>query len=278
MTARNGRRVLKRLLARTSSAGLAGRGFGQAAGGATLLIYHRVGGGSPDERDVATADFVEQLDEVGAVLPPGSVVPLDTAADRIESGNATPSVVLTFDDGFADVYRNAWPHLRERRLPFTIYVASGYVGATMRWEGSTAKAAGPALTWDQLAEMLASGLCTVGNHTRSHARPEALTATELDLCSADIERHLQVQPRHFAYTWGIAVPAMEPALRERFRTAATGRLGRNQPGADLMRLRRVPVRRTDPAEFFRAKLVGALGPERAYAGIVAAAKKAGARA
>jgi hypothetical protein len=126
--------------------------------------------------------------------------------------------------------------------------------------------------------MVASGLCTVGNHTRTHARPEALTEAELDSCSDDLERHLLVRPRHFAYTWGIPVPEMEPALRARFRTAATGRLGRNQPGVDLLRLRRVPVRRTDPAQFFRAKLVGGLGPERAYAGIVAVAKKVGARA
>jgi peptidoglycan/xylan/chitin deacetylase (PgdA/CDA1 family) len=271
MIAQDRRRSLKRQLARTIM------GLGRP-GGATLLIYHRVGGGSPDERDVDTADFVEQLDALDAVLPPDGVVPIDTAADRLESGISAPSVVLTFDDGFADVYRNAWPHLRDRQLPFTIYLASGYVGATMHWEGSTAKAAGPALTWGQLAEMVDSGLCTVGNHTRSHARPEALTEAELDLCSADIERHLGVPPRHFAYTWGVPVPGMEAALQERFRTAATGRLGRNRPGADLMRLRRVPVRQTDPAEFFRAKLVGALGPERAYAGIVAVAKKVGARA
>jgi len=268
VTAQGGRRSVKRQLARASL------GLGRPADGATLLIYHRVGGGSPDERDVTTADFVQQLD----ALPPGTVVPLDTAADRLESGDGSPSVVLTFDDGFDDVYINAWPHLRERRLPFTIYLASGYVGGTMHWEGSTAKAAGPALTWDQLGEMVASGLCTVGNHTRSHARPEALTETELDLCSEDVERHVRVRPRHFAYTWGVPVPEMEPALRARFRTAATGRLGRNRPGVDLLRLRRVPVRRTDPVEFFRVKLVGALGPERAYAGIVAVAKKVGARA
>ena len=42
----------------------------------------------------------------------------------------------------------------------------------MRWEGSTAREQGaPALTWDQLREMVDSGLCTVGNHTHTHVRP-----------------------------------------------------------------------------------------------------------
>ena len=40
----------------------------------------------------------------------------------------------------------------------------------------------------------------------------------------------------------------------------------------------MPVRRTDPIDFFRAKLHGRLIPERAYARIVATAKAVGARA
>lgn len=256
------------------------RGLARCAGqrpapGATVLIYHRVGGGTQDELDLPADRFAAQLD----ALPAGSVVPLDTALDRLDGFDRTPSVVLTFDDGFADVYDNAWPLLRDRGLPFTLYLASGMVGGTMRWEGSTGTSAGaPALTWDQLAEMHGSGLMTIGNHTRSHARPEALTEDELDAASEDIDKNLGVRPDHFAYTWGVPVPGMEHELRCRFRSAATGTLGRNLPGTDPIRLNRVPVRRTDPTEFFRAKLTGNLGPERAYAKVVRLGKKAGARA
>ena len=42
-----------------------------------------------------------------------------------------------------------------------------------------------------------------------------------------------------------------------------------------MRLRRVPVRRTDPDRFFPAKLHGSLRPERAYAGLVRTGKAVG---
>jgi peptidoglycan/xylan/chitin deacetylase (PgdA/CDA1 family) len=239
-----------------------------------VLIYHRVGGGSPDERDLAVDDFARQLDE----LSRHEVVPLDEAVDRIEAGDDRPSVVLTFDDGFADVHEHAWPMLRERRLPFTLYLATGYVGGTMHWDGSTARAAGPALDWSQVLEMHRSGLCTVGNHTHRHVRPEQLDVRELDACSDAVEARLGHRPAHFAYPWGIPVPAMEAQLRTRFRSAVTGRLGRNGPGTDPLHLRRVPVRRSDPPEFFRAKLTGRLGPERAYATVVATAKRAGVRA
>ncbi|GAA1069662.1 polysaccharide deacetylase family protein [Kitasatospora nipponensis] len=270
-----GRTTAARTLIKNRLAGVAGSRPGD---GATLLIYHRVGGGSPDELDLATRDFTAQADLL-AELPVGRVVTLDQAADRLERGSRTPGVVLTFDDGFADVHRHAWPVLRERGLPFTLYLASGHVGGAMRWEGSTARAAAaPALSWEQLAEMVGSGLCTVANHTRSHVRPALLSCAELDACNDQVEERLGVRPRHFAYPWGVPVAHMEPALRARFRTAATGLVGRNLPGTDPLRLHRVPVRRTDPIDFFRAKLAGALLPERAYAALVSAAKAVGARA
>lgn len=252
--------------------GLARAGRRTPAAGATLLIYHRVGGGSSDELDVPPAAFARQVD----ALDGHEVLPLDTALDRLDAGDIAPSVVLTFDDGFDDVYEHAWPLLRERRLPFTVYLASGFVAGTMVWEGSTIKgSAGRGLSWSQLGEMVESGLCTVGNHTHRHVRPECLTTDELDACTDAVERHLGVTPRHFTYPWGIPVPEMEGELRVRFRSASTGQLGRNLPGTDRMRLVRVPVRQSDPESFFRAKLTGGLGPERAYGRVVRLAKAAG---
>lgn len=244
----------------------------RTATGASLLIYHRVGGGTTNELDLTAESFRRQLD----LLTDHDVISLDAALDRLEFDDLSPSVVLTFDDGFADVYENAWPLLRERAMPFTIYVATKYMGTAMQWEGATATGpAGRGLTWEQLKEMVESGLCTIGNHTHSHARPEHLTEGELDACTAILKERLGVTPRHFTYPWGIVVPTIETALRERFRSASTGELGRNLPGVNPMRLRRIPVRRSDPEEFFAAKLRGGLAAERAYAWMVRAAKAVG---
>lgn len=247
---------------------------GPTAGGCTALIYHRVGGGTPDERDLGTEAFRAQMD----LLTRHRVVPLDQAVDELAKGDDRQKIVITFDDGFADVAVTALPILAERALPFTLYVATAYLGGQMHWDGSTAKAPGPALTWTQLEQLAASPLCTIGNHTHTHARPEFLSAEELDRCSDELSSRLGVVPRHFAYTWGIPVTRMEPELRSRFRSAATGELGRNYPGVDPMRLARVPVRGSDPVPFFKAKLSGRLLPERAYGALVGLAKRAGMRA
>lgn len=241
------------------------------AAGLTTLIYHRIGGGTPDERDCATADFAAQCE----ALARHRVVPLEQALAELADGDDRPKVVVTFDDGFADVQTTALPLLRQHGLPFTLYVATAYVGGQMHWDGSTAKAPGPALTWSQLETLAADPLCTIGNHTHTHARPEGLSVGELDACSDALRHHLGLTPRHFAYTWGIPVPALERHLRARFASAVTGDLGRDHPGADPMRLHRIPVRQTDPIGFFQAKLTGGLLAERSYAAIVSAAKRVG---
>lgn len=244
----------------------------KSASGMTMLIYHRIGGGTSDELDLPTEAFTQQI----ALLAKHEVLSLDEAIDRLEADDPRPSIVITFDDGFADVYENAWPVLEAHRIPFTIYLASAYMGALMRWEGSTATGdAGTGLEWRQIQEMVESGLCTIGNHTHNHVPPSSLSAAELDECSTTITRELGLQPNHFTYPWGIAIPDARPLLQQRFRSASTGALGRNLPGTDLMNLARVPVRRTDPINFFAAKLTGRLFPERIYSRIVSMAKRAG---
>ncbi|MBW3578439.1 MAG: polysaccharide deacetylase family protein [Actinobacteria bacterium] len=251
---------------KTGLSALAGDG---SASGVTILIYHRVGGGSADERDVSVEAFKQQMELLALHH---DVVTLDRALDALEEGDDAPRVVLTFDDGFADVHHNAFPRLAERGLPFTLYVASRFVGGMMHWNGSTASAPGPGLSWGQLARIAESGLCTIANHTHGHVRPRELGVAEIDRCSDVLEERLGMRPHHFAYPWGFRVPAVEPALRQRFRSAVTGELGRNLPGVDPMCLRRVPVRQSDPLTFFSAKLSGQLWPERAYASMVTVAK------
>lgn len=252
---------VKRVLARLPSP--------EGARGVTVLTYHRVGGASTDELDITPQTFGAHVAE----LRGHRVSHLDEALGALDRGDDSPRVVLTFDDGFADVYENAWPVLRRNRLPFTLYLATAYIGRRMTWPGQTARSRdAAALTWEQVREMVDSGLCTIGNHTNGHVRPELLTVVEVDRCSEAIVENLGIAPRHFAYPWGIRVAEAEAPLRARFRSSALGAVERNLPEGDRMRLARIPVRRTDPPEFFSARLTGTLLPQRAYEALVGAAK------
>ena len=53
------------------------------------------------------------------------VVSLD---DLLKAIPDEPTVAITFDDGFRSVHDNAWPILRERKIPATCYLTTGVIG------------------------------------------------------------------------------------------------------------------------------------------------------
>lgn len=55
-------------------------------------------------------------------------VSMDEFLDRMESGEKlSNAMVITFDDGYRNVYSHAYPVLREMGLPFAVFVSTGYV-------------------------------------------------------------------------------------------------------------------------------------------------------
>ncbi len=61
------------------------------------------------------------------------VIPLAAALDALEGKTDIPdrAVVITFDDGLACAYENAFPVLQEYGYPGTVFVISGLLGGTI---------------------------------------------------------------------------------------------------------------------------------------------------
>lgn len=93
--------------------------------GLLILMYHSVGKPNmlgPALR-VSVENFSAQLDYLSRHF---NVVSLENAAELLRRGAALPenAVALTFDDGFRDNYEIAFPMLKARRLPATVFVAA----------------------------------------------------------------------------------------------------------------------------------------------------------
>ena len=105
--------------------------------------------------------------------------------------------------------------------------------------------------WEELAEMAADPLCTIGAHTMTHPRlatlPEAEARAEMNDSRAAIRARLGIEARHLAYPVGDPSSAgrreFDTAKALGFATGVTTRPGMLFPehGGDLLALPRVSV-------------------------------------
>ncbi|MBN1694571.1 polysaccharide deacetylase family protein [candidate division WOR-3 bacterium] len=99
---------------------------------------------------------------------------------------ADSGVLLTFDDGFVDLYDFAFPVLTEEKIPALIFVVSGYAGKKNEWEVTLGKSF-THLSWDKIKEMHKYGI-TIGSH--SHLHPD-YSRSPFDLVKRDMEVSLK---------------------------------------------------------------------------------------
>ena len=102
----------------------------------TLIGWHRIDDRHTDGLSTTEAGFERHLDlleERGA-----RVLPLMEAVERLALGSLPPrAVALTFDDGYASVVETAWPMLRKRDMPATLFVCSESLPGTGRFDWDT---------------------------------------------------------------------------------------------------------------------------------------------
>ncbi|MBE3557312.1 MAG: polysaccharide deacetylase family protein [Firmicutes bacterium] len=165
-------------------------------------------------------EFRQQMEEIkqsGA-----TVITPDQLLRALEGKQPLPpkSVIITFDDIDISVYKYAFPILKEMDLPFTIFIISGEVG-NPRFKGLHLA------NWEQIQEMNASGLVTIGSHTdRMHyltksenppfMDPHNKVAFEQDAKQSvqTLQAHLGSKPLYFAYPYGFGSAATDQVLTQ----------------------------------------------------------------
>lgn len=175
-----------------------------------ILVYHSVG------RDCASAYrrwlvTEPELDaHLQALTQRGyrSMTVCDLALLRC-SGQPIPprTCVITFDDGLRDFAEGAMPVLADRRFAATLYVATGFVGATAGWLADLGEGNRPMLDWSALRDLHDAGV-EIGAHSVSHPEldtlPFARATSELRDSKRALEDGLGAAVTTFAYPHGYA--------------------------------------------------------------------------
>ena len=220
-----------------------------------ILMYHYIRA-NPGPRDRLGADlsvspqnFEQQMRWLAA--NDFHTITLDDLTSAILEGDPLPPrpVVLTFDDGYADLYTTAFPILKRYGFRATSFVITGKVG----WPGY--------LTWPQMLEMQASGLVQFESHTVDHVDMSRVTPAkaqyELTASKMALEQHLNVPVRYFCYPFGRYNPRVEALLaQDGYVAATTTAYGTVHGPEDLLALSRVRVHGVESLQTFAALLTG----------------------
>jgi peptidoglycan/xylan/chitin deacetylase (PgdA/CDA1 family) len=174
------------------------------------------------------------------------VVSLSDVADEIRPcSNRESGVVLTFDDGFRNVYEHALPVLQIYGFPATVFLVTDYCEKTNSWPGQTVRIEGESLLrWREIQEMSRAGI-SFGSHTRTHSDLRTLSIQQAEEELAGSKKAIADVTGSpvdtLAYPYGAYDAVVRDLARQHFRLACSTRLGFVKRDSDLFALERIEM-------------------------------------
>ena len=196
-----------------------------------VFVYHRFGENNYPSTNIRMPQFKKHLDEL--IKNNYNVVSIETIIDALENNKNLPekTVAITIDDAFFSIYKKAWPILKEKKLPFTIFVSTGPVNSNSK----------NYMNWEQLKEMNNSGV-TIGHHTKNHfhlvGKKKETIISEIEEASDDFLKNLGYVPDIFAYPYGEYSSEIKEITKNYFKAAFGQQSGGIYNGIDIFELPR----------------------------------------
>jgi peptidoglycan/xylan/chitin deacetylase (PgdA/CDA1 family) len=181
-------------------------------------------------------------------------------SQRRRTGQPLPArpIVLTFDDGYADLVEEALPIMIEQGFPATVFVTTGWLRDAGRYAAPTAP--GRMLSWTQLAELSAAGV-EVAAHSHSHAQLDQISPArlraELGDCKRLLEDRLGQPVCSLAYPYGYSNKRVRAVAREvGYLQAASVANATAASAGDPFRVPRLTIRRSTSSATFASTVNG----------------------
>ena len=227
----------------------------QTARGVPVLNYHQVEEKNGNPLTLWPDQFEAQM---AYLADEGyTTITIDEMMDALENGTPLPKkpVIITFDDGYADNYEYAYPILKKYGFKATIFLIYDFTNTYPNY-----------LTWDQIAEMKASGLVHFESHTMTHANLAELTSVD-DLRHEIADSHdllsekLGYDMHYIAYPGGRVNEEIEEITRAAgYRGGFTVHYGLSTPDEGKYQMDRIPIFGANMHTLTRFKLRLALAP------------------
>jgi peptidoglycan/xylan/chitin deacetylase (PgdA/CDA1 family) len=239
------------------------------------LAYHAI---ADLRHDRLLADYAVPPDRFAAqlegLLDEGwEFLGLDRVRAGLEGRETLParSLLLTFDDAYADLLEVACPILRRLGAPGVVFVVADEIGGSNVWDQEKGSACLSLLDAGQLGRVAAAGI-EIGSHTASHSILPQVADDQLErelVGAADaIEAAGVPRPRAFSYPYGEwSAGVAEAVAAAGYDVAFTIQPGTIGPRSPRLALPRVEVNASDDLDALKRKLRAARMPRplgRAY--------------
>tara|TARA_B100000963_G_scaffold346761_1_gene352334 strand:- start:4674 stop:5666 length:993 start_codon:yes stop_codon:yes gene_type:complete len=122
--------------------------------GVVSIMYHRFNENKYPSTNIKIDVFKKQLE----LIDKNNIEYYDPAKFDIEFNNpkTNKKILITIDDAFSSFYENAWPILKERKIPFILFVSTEPVGKSGY------------MNWEQIKEVASYDFAHIGNHSHTH--------------------------------------------------------------------------------------------------------------
>jgi len=142
-------------------------------------------------------------------------------------------ILITIDDAFSSFYENAWPYLKENKIPFILFVSTEPIGKYGY------------MNWDQVKEIEKEDFAFIGNHSHSH---EYLVDYELNDFKKDVDQSIEIfkkklgyNPIFFSYPFGEYSLEQKNYIKQKFKYAFGQHSGVIDLTKDKFELPRFPI-------------------------------------
>ena len=149
------------------------------------------------------------------------------------SPKSQKKILITIDDAFSSFYQNAWPYLKENKIPFILFVSTEPIGKFGY------------MNWKQIKEIDKEDFAFIGNHSHSH---KYLVNFDFEEFKKDIDQSIKIfeeklgyNPIYFSYPFGEYSLKQKKYISQKFKYAFGQHSGVIDINKDKFELPRFPI-------------------------------------
>ena len=149
------------------------------------------------------------------------------------SPKSEKKILITIDDAFSSFYQNAWPYLKENKIPFILFVSTEPIGKFGY------------MNWKQVKEIDKEDFAFIGNHSHSH---KYLVNFDFEEFKQDIDQSIKIfeeklgyNPKYFSYPFGEYSLRQKKYISQKFKYAFGQHSGVIDINKDKFELPRFPI-------------------------------------